>query len=106
MTIKNIARKYVISTFTYLPSIGLIQKPHRLPEMGISVMMPVKDEVDWIELSIRSIKNFADEIVIVDSSSDGTTKTVQRMADKCDKIRWIYLVPYDIKRNSEIIQNF
>ena len=91
VAIKDITRKYVIPIFAYLPSIGLIQKPHRFREQGVSVKLPVKNEVNWIELSILSIIDFADEIVIVDSSTDDTTDIIQRMADRYDKIRWFYL---------------
>jgi glycosyltransferase involved in cell wall biosynthesis len=55
---------------------------HRRP-MGISVMMRVKDESDWIRPSIESIKSIADEIIVVDNgSSDGTYEILEEMASE------------------------
>jgi len=36
-------------------------------------MMTVKNEIDWIEKSIRSILGFVDEVVVVDNGSDDGT---------------------------------
>ena len=63
-----------------LPAIGLystaLQKPY-----GISIYMRVKNERDWIRLSIESIKGIADEIIVVDNgSSDGTCEILEEMA--------------------------
>ena len=45
--------------------------------------MRVKNEVDWIIPSILSIKDIADEIVIVDNgSTDGTYEIVEKMASE------------------------
>jgi len=60
--------------------LGIVPTPAR--PQGISVIMRVKDEVDWIRPSIQSIKGIADEIVIVDNgSTDGTYEILQEMAD-------------------------
>jgi glycosyltransferase involved in cell wall biosynthesis len=43
--------------------------------------MRVKDEFDWIKPSVQSIKDFADEIVIVDNgSTDGTYEILQQLS--------------------------
>lgn len=53
---------------------------HKRPG-GISVMMRVKDESNWIRPSIESIKGIADEIIVVDNgSSDGTYEILKEMA--------------------------
>jgi|GEM_PF-878693 len=83
--LKDIARTF----FSYLPSLGLIKKPH-FHEEGISVVIPVKDEEEWIEPSILSVQDVADEIIVIDSSvEDNTTKIVERLADRNDKIRHV-----------------
>lgn len=84
-------RRYIVTLLHYLPSFGLIRKPSSFRKEGISVMIRVKDEVDYIEPSILSIKDFADEIIIVDNgSTDGTTELIKRLSDKYNKIRCLY----------------
>jgi glycosyltransferase involved in cell wall biosynthesis len=59
--------------------LGMVSRP--MHPLGISVIMRVKDEVDWIRTSIRSIKSIADEIVIVDNgSTDGTYEILREIA--------------------------
>jgi len=61
------------------PLLRIVPFPER-PE-GISVIMRVKDEADWIRPSIQSIKDFSDEIVIVDNgSTDETYEIVEQAA--------------------------
>lgn len=77
------------TVFSYLPLLGLIKKP-RFHEEGISVVIPVKDEEEWIEPCILSVQDLADEIIVVDSSTeDDTTKIVERLASRNHKIRHI-----------------
>ncbi|MCK4338870.1 MAG: glycosyltransferase [Candidatus Cloacimonetes bacterium] len=45
--------------------------PERKP--GISVMIRVKNEEKWIAISLRSLKGFADEVIIVDNDSTDNT---------------------------------
>lgn len=66
------------SFLSYLPSIGLVSKP-TFREDGISAIIPTKNE-EWIEPSLRSLKHFADEVVVVDSSTDDTPNVIKRVA--------------------------
>lgn len=50
-------------------------------ENGISVLMCTCNEEDWVELAILSVKDLADEIVVVDSSSDRTPEIVKHVAE-------------------------
>ena len=55
---------------------------HRIPKRkeGISVMMRVKNEEEWIGLSLRSLSCFADEVIIVDNAStDNTLKEIEKV---------------------------
>ena len=55
---------------------------HKIPQRkeGISVMMRVKNEENWIGLSLRSLKAFADEVVIIDNgSTDNTVKEINKV---------------------------
>lgn len=79
---KTAVRAILGNTLCYLPYIGLISKPSR--KNGISVMIRTRNEEEWIELSLLSIKDFADEIVVVDASSDRTPEIVEDTASKYD----------------------
>ena len=62
--------------FQKLPFLGLVRTSNTRKQ-GISALMRVKNEVDWVELSVLSIKDFVDEIIIVDSSTDSTTQIIK-----------------------------
>ncbi|RLC47044.1 MAG: hypothetical protein DRI23_11735, partial [Candidatus Cloacimonadota bacterium] len=50
---------------------------------GISVMIRVRDEEDWIARSLLSINDFADEVVIVNNNStDRTLDEIERIKEK------------------------
>lgn len=67
----------------------MIQKPQ-----GLSIYMRVKDEQDWIALSIASIRDIADEIVVVDNgSTDGTYETLQELAHADKKLIKLWSKP-------------
>jgi len=62
------------------PLLGIISSPAR--PQGISIIMRVKDEIDWIRPSVHSIKSISDEIIVVDNgSTDGTYDILREMAD-------------------------
>jgi len=81
-----IASRNVLST---LPKLGLVKKPNFHKE-GVSFIIPVKDEEQWIKLCILSIEPVADEIIVVDSSvEDKTTEIVESLSKRFDKIKHI-----------------
>lgn len=61
---------------SFLPKVRLVAPPTKYRPKGISVMMTVKDEEDWIEKSIRSISVLADDVVVVDNGSSDETPTI------------------------------
>jgi len=63
---------YYVGLYEYADSAGR--------EDGISVMMCTYNEGEWVEPSILSVKDFVDEYVVVDSSSDDTPEIVRRVA--------------------------
>ena len=66
--------------FSLLPPMNVAKSPQSRPQ-GISVYMRVKDERDWIGVSINSIRRIADEIIIVDNgSTDGTWEILQEIS--------------------------
>jgi tetratricopeptide (TPR) repeat protein len=57
--------------------------------MGISLCMIVKNEEDWIEGAVQSVRSIVGEVIIVDTgSTDSTPERVQALADKSLKLRW------------------
>jgi glycosyltransferase involved in cell wall biosynthesis len=77
----NYITRFIRSILSFSPQLGIIPYPAR-PE-GISVLMRVKDEADWIKSSVESIKRIADEIVIVDNgSTDGTYEMLEEISSK------------------------
>jgi glycosyltransferase involved in cell wall biosynthesis len=59
-----------------LPKLGLFKKPN-FHKDGLSFIVPVKDEEKWIEPCILSIERVADEILVVDSSVEDSTTSIQ-----------------------------
>lgn len=63
------------------PILRVVPFPKR--PKGISIIMRVKNEGEWITPSILSIKDIADEIVVVDNgSTDGTYEILEQIAAK------------------------
>ena len=73
-------RVFLGNTLCYLPYIGLIVKPSR--RNGISVRITTKNEEEWIGLNLQSLKEFADEIVIADASTDRTPEIIEKTASR------------------------
>jgi glycosyltransferase involved in cell wall biosynthesis len=78
---KNYLSRYFRRITSQAPILKIVPFPER--PQGISIIMRVKNEADWITPSILSIKDIADEIVVVDNgSSDGTYQVLEEMAAK------------------------
>jgi hypothetical protein len=79
-------------------------------EEGISCVMRIKDECDWVRLSILSILDFADEIVFVDNgSTDGTLELVRALKDDWGiaKLKLFTFPPIDgVKIKTHQLYNF
>jgi len=57
--------------------------------MGISLCMIVKDEENWIEKSIGSVKGIVDEIIVVDTGSgDRTPEIAEKLGAKVFHYKW------------------
>ncbi|MGC8490861.1 MAG: glycosyltransferase family 2 protein [Syntrophobacteraceae bacterium] len=55
----------------------------------LSLCMIVRDEIDCLERCLDSVKEIADEIVIVDTgSTDGTFELAKRHASRVAQIAW------------------
>jgi len=60
---------------------------------GISIMMRVKNEENWIEKSLRSIEKFADEVIIIENYS------VDKTLEKIKKVMTDYSIPIKLYRS-------
>jgi len=54
------------------PLVRLAPRPDARP-MGVSALVRVKDEEEWVEASLRSLEGFADEIIVIDNGSTDST---------------------------------
>jgi glycosyltransferase involved in cell wall biosynthesis len=79
LTLRKFVSLTVRNTLCYLPRLHLISFPNR--PNGISLCIRTKNE-EWIDLSLRSVKEFADEIVIADTSTDDTPKRIRKVAEE------------------------
>jgi hypothetical protein len=70
-TVKMPARRML----SVLPKLGLVKKPH-FHKDGVSFIVPVKDEEEWIKPCLLSIKDVADEIIVVDRSLEDNTPKI------------------------------
>jgi glycosyltransferase involved in cell wall biosynthesis len=77
--LKNYCSRLFRAFLSHAPTVGLTERPTR--PVGISMIMRIKNEMDWIRPSVESIRYFADEILIVDNgSTDGTYEILEEMA--------------------------
>ncbi|MEM3551307.1 MAG: glycosyltransferase family 2 protein [Candidatus Bathyarchaeia archaeon] len=64
--------------FSSLPKIGIVKPMPERPN-GLSVIFRSCND-EWAELSLKSIKNFADEIIVIDASTDDTPARIKKVA--------------------------
>jgi len=60
--------------------LGVYDDPGKRP-LGISAMVVVYNEEDWVEPSLLSIKDLVDEYVVLDSSTDNTPKIIHSIRE-------------------------
>ena len=57
--------------------------------MGISLCMIVKNEEDWIEGAVQSVRSIVNQVIIVDTgSTDSTPRRIAALADKTLNLQW------------------
>ncbi len=70
--------RYIAS---FAPLVGVVARPQACPN-GISAIVRVRGEEEWIEPSLISIREFADEILVLDNgASPETQKALDRLRD-------------------------
>jgi tetratricopeptide (TPR) repeat protein len=63
--------------------------PYLYPGMAISLCMIVKNEEDWIEGAVQSVRSIVSEVIIVDTgSTDSTPGRVQALGAKALQSQW------------------
>lgn len=68
-------RERVAMVASWLPPLGILPKPKSMP-MGISINIAVQNEEDWIGPTLISLKDFADEFIIIDNGSTDRTMEI------------------------------
>ncbi len=79
------------TTSTLAFYIGFRDDPRIRPQ-GISAMVALYNEEDWIEPSLLSIKDLVDEYIVMDSSNDNTPNIIKRLREEHGlniKYHWI-----------------
>lgn len=66
---------------SWAPVFGTVPRPNR--PHGLSAIVRVKDEAEWLETSIRSIQEVADEIIVGDNgSTDRTPEILDKLQEE------------------------
>jgi len=90
---KNYLSRFFRKLASHAAFFGVISKPDR--PQGISIIMRVKNERDWIKPSIQSVTDIADEIVVVDNgSTDGTYAILEEIASTNSGLVKLWRQPY------------
>ena len=70
-----------------------------VPSRKISVMMRVKNEVEFLAASVLSIIEYVDEIILIDNqSTDGSTVLIQELARRFPAKLRVYSYPLEVAR--------
>lgn len=68
------------------PRVGLVAEPEARPN-GISALVRAKDDEEWIQPSLLSIRDFADEILVLDNGvSPETQKALNGLRDPLGEV--------------------
>ena len=59
--------------------LGVKDKPSKYREFGVSAVIWSRNEEEWIEASMRSVKEIVDEYVLIDSSTDRTPEIAREV---------------------------
>lgn len=78
-------RKHIVELLrtvtSFAPLVGLVRRPPERPQ-GITACVRVKGDEEWIEPSLLSIREFADEILVFDNgASPKTQNALHRIRD-------------------------
>lgn len=65
---------------SWAPLLGVVPRPER--PQGLSAIVRVKDEEEWLAVSIRSIQDVADEILVGDNGSTDRTLDILRQLQR------------------------
>jgi hypothetical protein len=73
------ARRAARLALSVLPVIGLVARPSPRPD-GISAVVRVRGEEEWLEPAVLSIAEFADEILVLDNgASEAARASIERL---------------------------
>jgi glycosyltransferase involved in cell wall biosynthesis len=75
------AAHLVRSVASLAPVLGLVQRPPARPN-GISAMVRVRGDEEWIEPCLRSVEGLADEIVLLDNGASPETRAAVGRASR------------------------
>ena len=93
-TVKKTVKEKIRFLLSFAPRLGIVPKASKFREKGISAFIRVKDEEYWIRPCILSIKDYVEEILVIDNGSvDGTLDKVGRLRHEVSTPIRIYSLP-------------
>ena len=76
------ARRAARLVFSFAPVVGLVARPEPRPQ-GISAIVRVRGDEEWIEPAVLSIRDFADEIIVLDNGASPRARAaIERLQSK------------------------